>query len=283
MSALPPKFLLLLEDCASRLRTKFEHAVRARTYTDDRGSACAIVEVGGPINYPGDTYDPLAYIAAPVDARGYAYVVTRPVKVNADEWRPGWARAASRHTFDKEAIQAARVAAIHAWPSVVNKRNRLIREGGVVRQKAAAKDTAGNFYLDHEADPPDSFDPYVLDPLPGSAVPAAPVTAAEGPALAVEETALPAPALPAAPSAPQTFTGPEAVRSTVIRAAIIAGHEIVRTTGKAPDPVILFNLACHSFSAVELMRPGITAAPWRGIEVERILVGMLVGAWSVAS
>lgn len=88
---------------------------------------------------------------------------------------------------------------------------------------------------------------------------------------------------PTTPESLQTFTGDQAVTHPVIRAAIIAGHEVAKTTGRPVDPVSMLILADASVDAAEAVAAQ-HAGLWKGEEalrlalVERVLIAMMTGA-----
>ena len=80
-----------------------------------------------------------------------------------------------------------------------------------------------------------------------------------------------------------TFTGDQAVNHPVIRAAIIAGHEVYRATGQAPDPVMVLQMAEAALGVVDVVLHHCPQEQAGNALIERVLVGALAGALNAAS
>ena len=75
-----------------------------------------------------------------------------------------------------------------------------------------------------------------------------------------------------------TFTSGEAVAHPVIRAAVIAGHEAARITGRTVAPATVLAMSDAGLHVVAALRPDYAQDPDAAALVERVLVGLLVGA-----
>lgn len=78
------------------------------------------------------------------------------------------------------------------------------------------------------------------------------------------------------------FTMGEAIGQPLIRATVIAGHEVAKTTGAQWEPLHILTMARAALSVIEVQAPGSSSDPGKRPEVERALVGILVGALAAA-
>lgn len=106
----------------------------------------------------------------------------------------------------------------------------------------------------------------------------------------VQDSQTDKPTAPQVPPGPQEpgpnvpmFTGDQAVNHPVIRAAIIAGHEVFRATGQAPDPVMVLQMAEAALGVVDIVLHHCPQEQDSKALVERVLVGALAGALNAAS
>lgn len=74
------------------------------------------------------------------------------------------------------------------------------------------------------------------------------------------------------------FTQEEAIRQPLIRATVIAGHEATRATGTPWDPLHVLTMARAALGVIEARDPGSSSDVTKARDVERVLVGLLVGA-----